>query len=48
MKSEKIKINPLYIPVLDKNFKPAVLANRAFCKAVTETGKGVPVYCHRT
>ncbi len=43
MKSEKIKINPLYIPVLDKNFKPAVLANRAFCKAVTETGKGVPV-----
>lgn len=43
MKSSKFNINPLYVPVLDKNFRPAVLANRVFCKAVDESGKGVPL-----
>lgn len=39
----KINIDPKYIPVLDKNFIPAVLYNRAFLKAVKESGKGVPL-----
>ena len=41
MKLGKINVNPLYIPVLDTNYKPAILANRAFRKAVGESGKSV-------
>ncbi|HOJ11313.1 MAG TPA: ROK family protein [Clostridiales bacterium] len=44
MKSGKIIINPLFTPVLDKNFEPAILANREFIKAVKESGKGVPLH----
>jgi predicted NBD/HSP70 family sugar kinase len=34
-------IEPAFIPPLDPNFRPAVLANRAFQRAVTESGAGV-------
>ncbi|MCX7842259.1 MAG: ROK family protein [Clostridia bacterium] len=39
----EIKINPKYIPSLDKNFKPAVLVNRAFEAAVEKSGKKEPL-----
>lgn len=43
MKLDKIRVNPKYIPILDKNFIPAVLYNSEFMKAVKESGKGVPL-----
>jgi predicted NBD/HSP70 family sugar kinase len=36
-------IPPRLIPPLDPDFRPAVLANRAFQKEVTESGVGVPL-----
>ena len=35
--------NPKIKPVLDPDFRPAVLANREFLKAVKESGQGVPL-----
>ena len=34
-------IEPAFVPPLDPNFRPAVLANRAFRRAVRESGAGV-------
>ena len=34
---------PRFVPPLDENFRPAVLANRAFRKAVKESGGGTPL-----
>lgn len=36
-------ISPKTLPVLDPDFKPAVLCNRAFLKAVDDSGAGVPL-----
>ena len=36
-------INPKFVPVLDKEFRPAALENRIFLNAVKETGKSVPI-----
>jgi predicted NBD/HSP70 family sugar kinase len=36
-------IAPKFVPPLDPDFRPAALANRAFCKEVAESGKGVPL-----
>ncbi len=36
-------VKPNITPVLDEGFRPAVLANRAFRKAVEESGGGVPL-----
>ncbi len=36
-------ISPKFIPVLDKDFRPAALENRVFLNAVKATGKAVPV-----
>lgn len=43
MNAGKINVTLQYTPSLDKNFIPAVLYNRAFLKAVKESGKGVPL-----
>ncbi|NSW91943.1 MAG: ROK family protein [Firmicutes bacterium] len=43
MKSSNIQIKPKMIPILDKDFRPASLENRAFLKAVEESGEGVPL-----
>lgn len=43
MKSSKISIKPLYTPIMDKDFKPIILFNNAFIKAVKDSGKGVPL-----
>jgi len=34
---------PKLLPVLDKDFRPAVLENRAFIEGVEKSGKGVPL-----
>ena len=36
-------VGPKFVPPLDPNFRPAVLANRAFRKEVTASGVGVPL-----
>lgn len=36
-------VKPRFAPPLDEGFRPAVLANRAFLKAVDESGEGVPL-----
>ncbi|MBN1566034.1 MAG: ROK family protein [Anaerolineae bacterium] len=36
-------VKPNIVPPLDANFRPAVLANRAFRQAVAESGVGVPL-----
>jgi predicted NBD/HSP70 family sugar kinase len=36
-------IEPSFVPPLDPNFRPAVLANRAFQKEVAASGVGVPL-----
>ena len=41
MKPSKINVNPLYTPIMDKHFKPAILHNHAFLKVVKESGRGV-------
>jgi len=34
---------PTFVPPLDPDFRPAVLANRTFDKAVADSGRGVPL-----
>jgi predicted NBD/HSP70 family sugar kinase len=41
---EKIKINPLHVPKLDKNFMPAALVNQEFRKALANSKKETPVF----
>ncbi|EPR14067.1 ROK family protein [Ruminiclostridium papyrosolvens] len=36
-------ISPKFVPVLDKEFRPAALENRYFLNAVKATGKAVPI-----
>ncbi|MFN8454647.1 MAG: ROK family protein [Anaerolineae bacterium] len=36
-------IKPRFVPPLDEDFRPAVLANRAFQQAVKDSGVGVPL-----
>lgn len=36
-------IKPTFVPPLDEEFRPAVLANRAYQKEVEESGAGVPL-----
>jgi len=36
-------VKPRFVPPLDADFRPAVLANRAFQAEVTESGAGVPL-----
>jgi predicted NBD/HSP70 family sugar kinase len=36
-------VKPEFIPPLDKDFRPAVLANRAFQQAVQDSGEGTPL-----
>ena len=36
-------VKPQFAPPLDDNFRPAILANRAFLQAVKESGTGVPL-----
>ena len=36
-------VKPRFVPPLDDGYRPAVLANRAFLKAVDESGAGVPL-----
>lgn len=35
--------SPAIVPPLDPDFRPASLANRAFCRAVADSGGGVPL-----
>lgn len=42
MKSQFKLIKPQIVPVLDEDFRPPVLANRAFIKEVEESGAAVP------
>lgn len=39
----ELNIKPKHVPELDRNFKPAVLWNRAFRKLTDESGKAVPL-----
>ncbi|MCD6361615.1 MAG: ROK family protein [Armatimonadetes bacterium] len=43
MKAQMELIAPSTLPPLDPDFKPAVLANRAYAQAVRDSGNGVPV-----
>jgi len=43
MNNFDFEAKPKFIPVLDKNFKPASLENKAFLDAVNKSGSGVPV-----
>ena len=36
-------VKPRFVPPLDEDYRPAVLANRAFLKAVEASGAGVPL-----
>jgi predicted NBD/HSP70 family sugar kinase len=36
-------VEPSFVPPLDPDFRPAVLANRAFAEAVAQSGAGVPL-----
>ncbi|MDX6516800.1 MAG: hypothetical protein QOH73_2466, partial [Gaiellaceae bacterium] len=36
-------VEPAFVPPLDPDFRPAVLANRAFAEAVAQSGTGVPL-----
>src|SRR3954464_5979215 len=36
-------VEPSFVPPLDPDFRPAVLANRAFVEAVAQSGTGVPL-----
>ena len=36
-------VEPRFLPPLDKSFRPAILANRAFRRKVEESGSGVPL-----
>ena len=36
-------VKPQFVPPLDPGFRPAALANRAFCKEMAESGDGVPL-----
>src|SRR5438270_859598 len=36
-------VNPKFVPPLEPEYRPAVLANRAFIKEVEASGKGVPL-----
>ncbi|HHJ06059.1 MAG TPA: ROK family protein, partial [Anaerolineae bacterium] len=36
-------ISPSTLPPLDPDFRPAILANRAFLKEVEDSGAGVPL-----
>jgi predicted NBD/HSP70 family sugar kinase len=36
-------VKPQFVPPLDPGFRPAALANRAFCKEVEDSGEGVPL-----
>ncbi len=38
-----IQSSPKFVPVLDKEFRPAALENRVFLNAVKSTGKAVPI-----
>lgn len=40
---ESFLVKPRIVPPLDPDFRPASLANRAFQKAVTDSGKGQAV-----
>ena len=43
MKTQFKLITPKSIPVLDPDFKPPVLANRAFIKEVQASGAAIPL-----
>lgn len=43
MNTAGMSVKPAILPPLDKDFRPASLENRAFLKAVDESGKGVPL-----
>jgi predicted NBD/HSP70 family sugar kinase len=43
MRHDLLLVTPPSVPPLDPDFKPAVLGNRAFLRAVEESGKGVPL-----
>src|SRR4051795_8155233 len=43
MKETLLEQQPSIRPPLDPSFRPAALGNRAFRKAVQESGQGVPV-----
>ena len=43
MSNDAFLVKPLVVPPLDAQFRPAVLANRAFAAAVKGSGKAVPV-----
>lgn len=43
MNSIDFSVKPKYVPVLDKDYRPAVLENRAFLEAVKKSGRGVPL-----
>ena len=36
-------VPPKFVPPLDPDFRPAVLANRAYQKEVADSGQGVPL-----
>jgi predicted NBD/HSP70 family sugar kinase len=36
-------VEPAFVPPLDPDFRPAVLANRSFAEAVAQSGAGVPL-----
>jgi len=43
MVASEFKIYPRFKPALDKDFRPAVLVNRAFLQEVKKSGRGVPL-----
>ncbi len=43
MSSFPYLVEPTTVPPLDPGYRPAILANRAFAKAVAESGNGVPL-----
>jgi len=43
MSDSILQVKPASVPPLDPAYQPAVLGNRAFLKAVRESGKGVPL-----
>ncbi|MBQ7650053.1 MAG: hypothetical protein IJS15_03790, partial [Victivallales bacterium] len=43
MKSQFKLVKPSSVPVLDPDFRPPILANRAFLKEVDESGAAIPL-----